>query len=47
LSDARSSDGDGVNKDDFVCRPNENRLMEASCQRNGKERYTFMLEKVK
>lgn len=47
LSDAVSADGDKVNKDDFVCRPNAQRLLEASCQRNGKERYNFMLEKVK
>lgn len=47
LADAVSSDGDTVNKDDFVCRPNKDRLMEASCQLNGKERYQFMLEKVK
>lgn len=44
--DAVSSDGKQVNKDDFVCRPNEERLLETSCQRNGKERYTFLLEKV-
>ncbi|MGN0282460.1 MAG: S8 family peptidase [Prevotella sp.] len=47
LGDAVSSDGNSLKKDDFVCRPNRNRLLEASVQRNGKERYTFMLEKVK
>ena len=47
LGDAVSSDGNSMNKDDFVCRPNKDRLLEASVQRNGKERYTFMLEKVK
>lgn len=47
IGDAVSSDGNSMNKDDFVCRPNKNRLLEASVQRNGKERYTFMLEKVK
>lgn len=47
LGDAISSDGNGMSKDDFVCRPNKQRLLEASVQRNGKERYKFMLEKVK
>lgn len=46
-SDAVAPDGDRVNKDDFVCHPNSQRLLETSCQRNGKERYTFLLEKVK
>lgn len=44
--DAVSSDGKQINKDDFICRPNQERLLETSCQRNGKERYTFLLEKV-
>lgn len=44
--DAVSSDGKQINKDDFVCHPNQERLLETSCQRNGKERYTFLLEKV-
>ena len=44
--DAVSSKGDKIYKDDFVCRPNKERLLETSCQRNGKERYTFLLEKV-
>lgn len=43
---AISSDGDTVNEDDFICRPNKDRLLETSAQRNGKERYTFQLEKV-
>lgn len=43
---AVSSDGERINKDDFVCHPNQKRLLETSCQRNGKERYTFLLEKV-
>lgn len=47
LSDAVSSDGDDISKDDFVCHPTKNRLMEVSAQNNGKERFTFMLEKVK
>lgn len=45
--DAVSADGSKMNKDDYVCRPNQNRLLEASVRRNGQERYTFMLEKVK
>lgn len=44
--EAVSSDGKKITKDDFVCRPNKERLLETSCQRNGKERYTFLLEKV-
>lgn len=47
LSDAQSPDGLLINKDDFVCRPNPKRLLETSCQRNGKERYNFLLQKVK
>lgn len=46
LANAVSADGNQFNKDDFVCRPNSNRLLEVSVQRNGKERYKFMLEKV-
>ena len=46
LTDAVCSNGEIMNKDDFVCHPTQNRLMEVSVQRNGKERYTFMLEKV-
>lgn len=46
LTDAISADGDEVNKDDYVCAPNSDRLLEASVVRNGKERYRFMLEKV-
>lgn len=45
-SDAVAADGDKVNKDDFVCSPNSDRLLEVSCQRNGTERFKFMLEKV-
>lgn len=44
--DAVSNDGKQINKDNFVCHPNQKRLLETSCQRNGKERYTFLLEKV-
>ena len=42
-----ASNGHTINKDDFVCTPNEERILEASCRRNGKERFKFMLEKVK
>lgn len=47
LSDAVSSDGDLIYKDEYVCRPNKERLLEASVQKNGKERFNFKLEKVK
>lgn len=47
LNDARSEDGQVINKDDFVCRPNQQRLLETSALRNGKLRFTFLLEKVK
>lgn len=43
---AVSTDGQIITKDDFVCTPNQSRLLEASTQRNGKERFKFMLEKV-
>lgn len=46
-SDAVSNDGKTVTKDDFICHPNKDRLLETSVQRHGKERYKFMLEKVK
>lgn len=45
--DAVSADGDAINHDDYTCRPDANRLLEASTVRNGKVRYTFMLERVK
>ena len=49
LESAVSSDGDKMSKYIFVCRPNKDRLMEAesTCQSNTKERFKFMLEKVK
>lgn len=46
LSDAVAPDGDKVNKDDFVCHPSVDRLLEASGRRGGQERYVFKLEKV-
>lgn len=45
--DAFDPTGDNITKDDFVCTPDENRLLKASVQRGGKERYSFLLEKVK
>lgn len=33
-------------KNDFVCKPNSDRLLEATTMENGKAKYTFMLEKV-
>ena len=45
-SDAVDASGDRVNKDDYICTPDQSRLLKASCQRNGQERYNFMLEKV-
>lgn len=44
--DAKSVSGEQLNKDDYKCRPNNDRLLEATAIRNGQERYTFMLEKV-
>lgn len=44
--DAVSANGDTMSKDEFVCYPNQDRLLEVSVQRNGKERFRFMLEKV-
>ena len=46
LQEAVSLQGNRIDKDDFVCRPNVKRLLETSCQRNGQERFTFLLEKV-
>lgn len=45
-TDARSADGDLINKDDFVCSPDAKRLLRASAQRNGVERFVFYLQKV-
>lgn len=36
-----------IEKDDFVCRPDESGLLQATTVRDGKERYKFKLEKVK
>ena len=46
LDDAKAPDGKSVHKDEYVCRPNSNRLLEVSIQENGVERFTFLLEKV-
>lgn len=43
---AESPDGERLSKDDYTCRPNSIRELEATAIRNGKERYTFKLEKV-
>ena len=45
-ADAEDPTGDRINKDDFVCYPNSERLLEVSCRRGGTERFRFMLEKV-
>lgn len=47
--DGMAVDGNGnrMTRDDFVCKPNNDRLLEATCMRNGKARYDFLLEKVK
>jgi subtilisin family serine protease len=46
--DAVSAEGDVVNRDRFVCRPNAQRLLEATCIRlNNEKGFNFMLEKVK
>lgn len=49
IQNGSASDGNGNNltKDDYECKPNENRLLEATCIQNGKKAYTFQLEKVK
>lgn len=44
--DAVSDDGDRINPDDFTCAPNQDRLLETVCSRNGKQRYTFLLQKT-
>lgn len=44
---AVADDGDTLNKDDFICKPNDQRLLEATCVRGGQSRFDFMLEKVK
>ncbi len=43
---ARTPQGDTLIHDDFLCRPNKDRLLEAHCMRGGKEQFNFMLEKV-
>lgn len=46
VSDAKTSAGETISKDDFVCSPNGDHLLEVSCQRDGVERFRFMLERV-
>jgi len=43
---ATTADGNTLTHDDFLCRPNKDRLLEAHCMRGGKEQFSFMLEKV-
>lgn len=43
---AIASDGNKIHKDDLVCKPGKNNILEVSVRRNGVERYTFQLEKV-
>ena len=38
--------GETLLKDEFICTSNQDRLLEASCYRNGKEEYKFKLQKV-
>lgn len=45
--DARTAQGDVLTRDDFQCRPNKDRLLEADCMSGNVKRYSFMLEKVK
>lgn len=45
----QATDGKGNNliKDDFVCVPDQNRLLNATCYKSGTKAYDFKLEKVK
>ena len=43
---ATDGNGNTLNKDDFICKPDKNRLLEATCIQRGKTAYTFQLEKV-
>lgn len=43
---ATSPNGVKLNKDDYLCKPNSERLLEATTVRNGTERFKFQLEKV-
>lgn len=44
--DAVASDGDSVNRDEFICKPDNNGLLLVDVMRNGEKRFDFMLEKV-
>ncbi|MCR4919400.1 MAG: S8 family serine peptidase [Prevotella sp.] len=46
LDVAKSNDGHTLTKDEYLCRPDENRLLQVSVMRDGKERYNFHMEKV-
>lgn len=46
LGDAVASDGDSLNKDDYTCRPDKSRLLEALVHRGNVKRYKFQLEKI-
>lgn len=45
--EATDGQGNNLNRDDYVCRPDKNRLLEATCIQRGKSAYNFQLEKVK
>lgn len=46
LEDAVSGDGDILNKDDFTCRPDKDRVLEALVHRGKVKKFIFQLEKV-
>ena len=46
LTDAVAPDGDKVSKNEHICYPNGDRLLEVSCLSEGVEQFRYMLEKV-
>lgn len=46
LSDARTSSGETITKDSFVCTPDKNGLLKVNARKVDGSTYTFMLEKV-
>ena len=46
LGDAVASDGDTLNKDDYTCRPDKSRLLEALVHRGNVKKFKFQLEKI-
>lgn len=46
LRDASDGNGNTINADEFVCRPDVDRTLIVSCRRNGVERFTFKLQKI-